>query len=70
VRVLSVFLGATATPMQEQLHAQIGLGYEPGELLAPEDVARVVCDVIDLPRGAEVTDLQMRRAAASADGTG
>jgi NAD(P)-dependent dehydrogenase (short-subunit alcohol dehydrogenase family) len=70
VRVLSVFLGATATPMQEEIKAQIGRGYEPGELLAPDDVARVVCDVIDLPRGAEVTDLQLRRAAVPVAGTG
>jgi short-subunit dehydrogenase len=62
VRVLSLFLGATATPMQEQLDAESGHSHEPGELLAPEDVARTVCDVIELPRGAEVTDLRLRSA--------
>lgn len=63
VRVLSVFLGATATPMQEQIYARGGRSYQPEALLAPEDVARIVCDVLRLPRGAEVTDLHVRPAA-------
>jgi len=63
VRVLSLFLGATATPMQEQIYAQSGRQYQPEALLAAEDVARIVCDVIRLPRGAEVTDLHVRPAA-------
>jgi short-subunit dehydrogenase len=64
VRVLSVFLGATATPMQEQIYAHSGRSYQPEALLSPDDVARVVCDVIQLPRGAEVTDLHLRPATA------
>jgi NAD(P)-dependent dehydrogenase (short-subunit alcohol dehydrogenase family) len=63
VRVLSVFLGATATPMQEQIYAQSGRSYQPEALLSPDDVARIVCNVIRLPRGAEVTDLHVRPAA-------
>lgn len=68
VRVLSVFLGATATPMQEQIYAQSGRNYQPEALLSAEDVARIVCDVIQLPRGAEVTDLHIRPAAAHRPG--
>ena len=64
VRVLSVFLGATATPMQEQIYAHSGRSYQPDALLSADDVARVVCDVIQLPRGAEVTDLHVRPASA------
>jgi short-subunit dehydrogenase len=64
VRVLSVFLGATSTPPQERLEppseAEAESEAQPGLLLAAADVARAVCDVIDLPRGAEVTDLQLR----------
>jgi NAD(P)-dependent dehydrogenase (short-subunit alcohol dehydrogenase family) len=63
VRVLSVFLGATATPMQEHIYRESGRHYQPEALLAPADVARIVCDVIRLPRGAEVTDLHVRPAA-------
>jgi NADP-dependent 3-hydroxy acid dehydrogenase YdfG len=51
--------------MQEQMHAQSGRSYAPGELLAPDDVARAVCDVLDLPRGAAVTDLTLRPTSTS-----
>jgi NADP-dependent 3-hydroxy acid dehydrogenase YdfG len=62
--VLTVFLGATATPMQQQIYAQGGRTYQPEALLSPDDVAQLVCEVIRLPRGAEVTDLHVRPAAA------
>ena len=64
VRVLSVFLGATATAMQQQIYAKGGREYQPDLLLSSADVARIVCDVIALPRGAEVTDLHLRPATA------
>jgi NADP-dependent 3-hydroxy acid dehydrogenase YdfG len=60
LRVLSVFLGATATPLQEQLHARAGRTYHPGALLQPADVAEIVHAALALPRGAEVTDLHLR----------
>lgn len=64
VRVLSVFLGATATAMQQQIYSKGGREYQPDLLLSPADVARIVCDVLALPRGAEVTDLHLRPATA------
>jgi NAD(P)-dependent dehydrogenase (short-subunit alcohol dehydrogenase family) len=64
VRVLSVFLGATATPMQEQIYSRDGRAYQPEALLQPDDVARIVMEVIAMPRGAEVTDLHLRPACA------
>ena len=64
VRVLSVFLGATATPMQEQIYSRDGRAYQPEALLQAADVARIVMDVIAMPRGAEVTDLHLRPASA------
>ena len=60
IRVLSVFLGATATRMQEQIHADHPEDYHPEGLLQPCDVASAVLSSIDLPRGAEVTDLFLR----------
>jgi NAD(P)-dependent dehydrogenase (short-subunit alcohol dehydrogenase family) len=63
VRVLSVFLGRTATPMQEALHRAEGRAYRPERLLQPEDVAEVVEHLLALPRTAEVTDLHMRPLA-------
>jgi len=64
VRVLSVFLGATATAMQEQIHAQAARTYRPEALLQPSEVAQIVHAALELPRGAEVTDLHLRPATA------
>lgn len=60
VRVLSVFLGRTATEMQAQLHQLENKPYRPELLLQPADVASVVINALLLPRTAEVTDLHMR----------
>jgi NAD(P)-dependent dehydrogenase (short-subunit alcohol dehydrogenase family) len=60
IRVLSVFLGATATPMQEAIHAESQRAYDPDLLLRPEDVAQAVLSALALPRGAEITDLHIR----------
>lgn len=63
VRVLSVFLGRTATPMQERIHAAEERPYRPERLIQPETVADLVLSVSQLPRDAEVTDLTLRPLA-------
>ncbi len=63
VRVLSVFLGRTASPMQEAIHNMEGKAYHPERLLQPEDVASVVINALSLPRTAEVTDISIRPLA-------
>ena len=60
VRVLSVYLGRTATPMQEALFREEGKDYHPDLLLQPEDVAEVVVQTLMLPFTAEVTDISIR----------
>jgi NADP-dependent 3-hydroxy acid dehydrogenase YdfG len=60
VRVLSVFLGRTATPMQAAIHDAEGTEYRPERLLQPDDVAAVVTNALGLPRTAEVTDISIR----------
>ena len=60
VRVTSVYPGRTATPMQEHIHRYEGRSYDPDQQLAPADVAETVLCALDLPQGAEVTDLQVR----------
>lgn len=61
VRVLSVFPGRTATPMQAEVKAFEGSPYHPERLLQPEDVAQTVVSTLTLPRTAEVTDLTVRQ---------
>jgi NADP-dependent 3-hydroxy acid dehydrogenase YdfG len=63
VRVLSVFLGRTATPMQAAVHEMEGREYYPELLLQPEDVASVIINALSLPRSAEVTDIIVRPLA-------
>jgi NADP-dependent 3-hydroxy acid dehydrogenase YdfG len=60
IRVLSVFLGRTATPMQASVHAMEGKTYRPELLLQPEDVAAMVLHAVSMPRSAEVTEISIR----------
>jgi NADP-dependent 3-hydroxy acid dehydrogenase YdfG len=60
IRVLSVYLGRTATEMQERIHTLEGRPYRPEFLLQPEDVAAVVVNALALPHSAEVTDIHIR----------
>jgi len=60
VRVLSVYPGNTATPMQQAIQQQTGQPIAPENLIAPEDVAAVILNALLLPRTAEVTDIHLR----------
>lgn len=60
IRVLSVYCGRTATPMQQRVHELEGRPYVPERLLQAEDVAHIVVTALGLPRTAEVTDIHIR----------
>jgi PAS domain S-box-containing protein len=60
IRVLSVFNGRTASPMQAAVHASEGRAYHPEKLIQPDDVASVVVHALSLPKTAEITDVQIR----------
>lgn len=60
LRVLSVYLGRTASPMQARLCEMEGKFYNPDFLMQPEDVAAVVINSLSLPRTAEITDIEIR----------
>ena len=62
MRVLSVYLGRTATPMQEEVYRTEGRPYHPERLIQPADVADAILDALGLPRTAELTDLHLRPA--------
>ena len=59
VRVLSLFVGSTATPMQEAIHAKTEKVYHPERFLQPEVVASVVLNAVNLPRCGEITDISL-----------
>jgi NADP-dependent 3-hydroxy acid dehydrogenase YdfG len=60
VRVLSIYAGRTATPMQESVHAFEERVYDLRYLMTPHDVAASILQCLSLPRSAEVTDVAIR----------
>jgi short-subunit dehydrogenase len=60
IRVLSVYPGRTATPRMKALYENEGRLYRPELLLQPEDVAQVIMHALQLPRTAEITNLEVR----------
>lgn len=58
IRVLSIFPGRTATPMQRERYEGEGQAYRPERLLQPQDVAKEVLNAICAR--AEVTELHLR----------
>jgi NADP-dependent 3-hydroxy acid dehydrogenase YdfG len=60
IRVLSVFPGRTATPMQAAIHALESKAYNHKRLMQPDDIAAVVTNALKLPRTAEITDINIR----------
>jgi NADP-dependent 3-hydroxy acid dehydrogenase YdfG len=63
VRVVSIFLGRTASAMQRRVCETEGKPYQPERLTQPADVAAAVLGALALPRTAEVTDLHLRPLA-------
>ncbi len=60
VRIVSIFPGRTASPMQAQIHSLEGKPYNPDRLIQPADIAAMVISALRLPRTAEVTDVMVR----------
>jgi NADP-dependent 3-hydroxy acid dehydrogenase YdfG len=60
IRVLSIYPGRTATPRIKALYEIEGQSYRPELLLQPDNVAQVVINTLQLPRTAEVTNIEIR----------
>lgn len=60
VRVTTVYPGRTATPMQQEVHAQEGAAYDPARWIQPASVATAILTALDLPRDAVISDLTVR----------
>jgi NADP-dependent 3-hydroxy acid dehydrogenase YdfG len=60
VRILSVYLGRTATARQAHIFRLEGRRYAPELLVQPADVAHMVMAALLVPRTAEVTEIRMR----------
>jgi len=60
IRVLSIYPGQTATPMQEKIYFEKGKAYQPECLLQPKDIADVIIHSLMLPNTAEITEIFIR----------
>ena len=60
VRVSTIYPGRTATPMQEQVHAQEGKEYDADAWIRPDTVVDAILHVLDLPDDATIPDLVVR----------
>lgn len=60
VRVLTIYLGRTATGMQEKVHALEGRRYEPERFIQPSTVAQTLVFALSMPRDAEMTEMTLR----------
>ncbi|HET8604129.1 MAG TPA: SDR family oxidoreductase [Marmoricola sp.] len=60
VRVSSIYPGRTATPMQQQVHAQEGKEYDADAWIRPDTVVDAILHVLDLADDATIPDLVVR----------
>jgi NADP-dependent 3-hydroxy acid dehydrogenase YdfG len=60
IRVLSVYPGRTASPMQAAIFEAEGRDYKPELLIQPQDLATLITGTLCLPRSMEVTDIYLR----------
>jgi NAD(P)-dependent dehydrogenase (short-subunit alcohol dehydrogenase family) len=60
VRVLTIYLGRTATARQRTIYALEKRPYKPEQLIQPDDVAQVILNLATLPRTTEATEITLR----------
>lgn len=65
IRVLSIFPGRTASPMQSYVHKVEGKRYFPLHLIQPTDLATIIINSLDLPKTIEITDIVARQLKKS-----
>lgn len=63
VRVMTVYPGRTATPMQQKVRTYEGGPYRAEDFIRPEDVSAMTLSALALPRSATVVDLNLRPGA-------
>ena len=62
IRVVSLYPGRVASPMQRRVREMEGKDYDPEAFVQPRDVAQQVKSVLALTPTAEITDLSIRPA--------
>lgn len=57
VKVTSLYLGSTATPMQEYVQNIQGKNYNPEKYMSPDEIASIVLHILSLSKSIAVTDM-------------
>jgi NADP-dependent 3-hydroxy acid dehydrogenase YdfG len=60
VRVLTIYLGRTATARQRAIYDLEKRSYKPEQLIQPDDVAQLILNLANLPRTTEATEITLR----------
>ena len=60
IRVISIYPGRTASPMQQKVFKTEGKIYQSELLVQPADIAATIVDLLRLPITAEITDITIR----------
>jgi len=60
IRVTTVYLGKTDTPMQKKASNLFDYDYKADRMMNPTSVAKIICDTALSPREIECTDLYLR----------
>jgi short-subunit dehydrogenase len=60
VRVIAIYPGKTASPMQQALYENENKQYNSGMLLQTSDIASIIVNALEIAETAEITDLFIR----------
>lgn len=60
IKVINIYPGRTATPMQEKIYRSENKNYRAGSLLQAHEVATTVINAINTSATAEITDIEIR----------
>ncbi len=60
IKVINIYPGRTATPMQEKIYRRENKNYQAGSLLQAHEVATTVINAINTSATAEITDIEIR----------
>ena len=60
INVLSVFLGATATPMQKKIQQDLGREFDPDAFMSPDEIAERLLLILQNGKVAGITDVTIK----------
>ncbi len=59
IKVTNIFLGSTATPMQERIQKNRGNIYEPKKYMPSKEVAEIMISILKIPSNMTISDITL-----------